>query len=62
MQVVVVDGRARAFSWTTGWVAKREESLLEQARKCPEEHRRVCLWLENHGRQDEALALRERFA
>jgi hypothetical protein len=62
MQVAIVNGQARAFSWTTGWVAKREETLLEQARKSPEELRRVCLWLQNHGRHDEALALRERFA
>ena len=62
MQVAIVSGKAMAYSWTTGWVARREETILEQARKCPESLERVCLWLQNHGRLDEALELLERFA
>lgn len=62
MQVAIVSGKAMAFSWTTGWVARREESFVEQARKSPEALERVCLWLQNHGRLEEALELLERFA
>ena len=59
MNIVIIDGVAAVFSWADGAKARREESLLQQARKSDEDLLRVCLWLERHGRGDEALGLLE---
>lgn len=61
MQALIIEGRAIAYSWSTGCVAKRMETLLEQARKGDDELERVCLWLEKHGHADLAHGLLERY-
>jgi hypothetical protein len=60
MQIIFVNGQAVAYSWSTGCIAKRIATLLEQARKGNEELERVCLWLEKHGHADLAEELLER--
>lgn len=58
-QIVVVNGRPGVYSWTDGFVARREESLVEIACKSDDHLLQVCLWLENHGQKEEALELLE---
>jgi hypothetical protein len=60
MKIVVIDGRPGVFSWADGFKARREETLVELAQKDDNHLLQVCLWLENHGRRDEALVLLER--
>ncbi len=63
MQVIVIDGIAVVYSFTTGPRVKRqEEELIRAARKSPDELMRVCLWLEQHGHRDMAHALLDRYA
>lgn len=60
MQVLVIDGQPGVYTWSEGFKTCRERSLLEQASKSEEDLLRVCLWLENHGRIEEAIELMER--
>ena len=61
MQIIFIGKDAAVFSFSLGAMRRREETLIEQARKGPEELQRVCLWLENHGHPDLAEPLLERF-
>lgn len=58
--IVVIDGRPGVFTWTGGFTFRREESLFEQAKRSEEHLLQVCLWLEKHGRNEEAWDLMER--
>ena len=60
MQIVFVAGCPAVFNWADGLVFRREETLLEIARKSEDHLLQVCLWLENHGQKEEALGLLER--
>ena len=62
MHVIIIDGIAVAYSFTTGPKVKQEEELIRAARKNPDELMRVCLWLERHGHRDLAHALLDRYA
>lgn len=59
-QIVVINGRPGVYSWTGGFKSRREESLVEIARKSEDHLLQVCLWLENRGQKEEALELLER--
>ena len=61
MQIIVINGRAMVYSWSTGCKTKRIETFLEQARRGDDELLRVCLWLEKHGHADLAHELLDRF-
>ncbi len=60
MEIIVVNGHPSVYSWADGFTFRREESLLEQALKSKDHLLQVCLWLEKHGQQEEALDLLER--
>ena len=59
VQIVVINGRPGVYTWTCGYVFRREESLMEIARKSEDHLLQVCLWLEKHGMQEQALELLE---
>ena len=59
-QIVVVNGRPGVYSWTDGLKTRREESLVETARKSEDHLLQVCLWLEKHGQKEAALDLLEK--
>lgn len=59
MNIVMIGGVAAVFSWSDGFSVRQEEPLLAQARKSDDDLLRVCLWLEHHGREEEAIALLE---
>ncbi len=59
--IVVIDGRPGIYTWADGYKFRREESLLEQARKGEDHLLQACLWLENHGRSEDTWELLERF-
>lgn len=60
LQIVTVNGKPGVYSWADGFKTRREESLERQALKSEEDLLQVCLWLENHGQKEEAIALLER--
>lgn len=60
LQIVVVNGKPGVYTWADGFKTRREEPLEQRARRSEDDLLQVCLWLENHGQKEEAIALLER--
>ncbi len=61
MKIIVINGVAYVFSWSTGCQCRRQETLVEQALRSEKDLFQVCQWLENNGQHDEADSLLERY-
>jgi len=59
-QIVVVNGRPGVYSWIDGFKTRREESLVEVARKSDKDLIAACNLLFKQGRDEEAEELFDR--